>query len=229
MRTTLTIDADVLAEFKRVAADTHRTLSGVIEDALREQLARRRALGATSGTDLPVVRRRRSPAGRRPLQQRRRAAAARPRSAAREAPLRCCCPDVNVLVAAHREAAPRHERRARGSSRRSVGTRPWLSACPSSRASIRVGTSPGCSLHRARTTRSSPSSATSPPTQGTIWVNPGRQHLVLLEELCRSADARGDLVSDAVIAALAIEAGATVVTYDRDFARFDGVRWRTPG
>ena len=55
MRTTLTIDAAVLAAFKRVAADTHRTLSGVIEDALREQLARRRALGATSAADLPVV------------------------------------------------------------------------------------------------------------------------------------------------------------------------------
>ena len=44
-----------------------------------------------------------------------------------------------------------------------------------------------------------------------------------------SAGARGDLVSDAVIAALAIEAGATVVTYDRDFARFRDVRWCTPG
>ena len=56
MRTTLTIDADVLSAFKRVAADTHRTLSGVIEDALREQLARLRARGETSGADLPVVR-----------------------------------------------------------------------------------------------------------------------------------------------------------------------------
>jgi hypothetical protein len=56
VRTTLTIEADVLSEFKRLAADTHRTLSGVIEDALREQLARRRALGATPGADLPVVR-----------------------------------------------------------------------------------------------------------------------------------------------------------------------------
>ena len=55
MRTTLTIDSAVLSQFKRVAADTHRTLSGVIEDALREHLARRRALGATSGADLPVV------------------------------------------------------------------------------------------------------------------------------------------------------------------------------
>ena len=56
MRTTLTIDADVLSAFKRLAADTHRTLSGVIEDALKEQLARRRSLGETSGADLPVVR-----------------------------------------------------------------------------------------------------------------------------------------------------------------------------
>jgi len=56
VRTTLSIEAEVLSEYKRFAADTHRTLSGVIEDALREQLARRRALGATSGADLPVVR-----------------------------------------------------------------------------------------------------------------------------------------------------------------------------
>jgi hypothetical protein len=55
MRTTLTIDADVLSAFKRVAADTHRTLSGVIEDALREQLTRCRMRGETSGADLPVV------------------------------------------------------------------------------------------------------------------------------------------------------------------------------
>lgn len=63
----------------------------------------------------------------------------------------------------------------------------------------------------------------------TAWVNPGRRHLPLLEKLCRDGDARGDLVSDAVIAALAVEAGATVVTYDRDFARFSEVRWTTPG
>jgi predicted nucleic acid-binding protein len=59
-------------------------------------------------------------------------------------------------------------------------------------------------------------------------VNPGRQHLTILEELCRTGDARGDLVSDAVIAALAVEAGATVITYDRDFSRFTGLRWSAP-
>jgi hypothetical protein len=56
MRTTLTIDDEVLAEFRRVAADTHRTLSGVIEDALRAELARRRTAGEVPASDLPVVR-----------------------------------------------------------------------------------------------------------------------------------------------------------------------------
>lgn len=55
MRTTLTIDGEVLAEFKRLAADTHRTLSGVIEEALRTDLARRRVAGEVSAADLPVV------------------------------------------------------------------------------------------------------------------------------------------------------------------------------
>lgn len=56
MRTTLTIDDEVLAEFKRLAADAHRTLSGVIEEALRTDLARRRTAGDVSAADLPVVR-----------------------------------------------------------------------------------------------------------------------------------------------------------------------------
>jgi hypothetical protein len=55
MRTTLTIDDQVLAEFKRLAADAHRTLSAVIDEALRSELARRRADGAVSASDLPVV------------------------------------------------------------------------------------------------------------------------------------------------------------------------------
>ncbi|NNM47576.1 CopG family ribbon-helix-helix protein [Knoellia koreensis] len=41
MRTTITIDDELLAEAKQLAARTHRTVSSVLEDALREQLARR--------------------------------------------------------------------------------------------------------------------------------------------------------------------------------------------
>jgi hypothetical protein len=40
MRTTITIDDELLAEAKRLAADGHRTVGSVLEDALREMLAR---------------------------------------------------------------------------------------------------------------------------------------------------------------------------------------------
>ncbi len=40
MRTTVTIDDGLLADAKVLAARTHRTLSSVLEDALRELIAR---------------------------------------------------------------------------------------------------------------------------------------------------------------------------------------------
>jgi uncharacterized protein len=39
---------------------------------------------------------------------------------------------------------------------------------------------------------------------------------------------QGNLVPDAYLAALAIEGGCELVTTDRDFARFTGLRWRHP-
>lgn len=55
IRTTLTIDDRLLAEYKRVAADTHRTLSYVIQDALRETLVRRSEAAARQPVRLPVI------------------------------------------------------------------------------------------------------------------------------------------------------------------------------
>ena len=45
---------------------------------------------------------------------------------------------------------------------------------------------------------------------------------------CGKAAARGNLVADAWIAALAIERGCELVTTDRDFAQFHDLRWRHP-
>jgi hypothetical protein len=55
VRTTLTIDSHVLAEFKRRSAETHRTISSLIEDALREHLSRGRDQAATKPLDFPIV------------------------------------------------------------------------------------------------------------------------------------------------------------------------------
>lgn len=61
-----------------------------------------------------------------------------------------------------------------------------------------------------------------------VIVEPTRQHLPLLSGLLARTGTAGNLVGDAHLAALALEYGATVVSFDRDFARFSGVAWQLP-
>lgn len=53
MRTTIHLDDHLFAQLKRIAADTGKTLTAVIQDALRESLSRRRTT-ERSAIDLPV-------------------------------------------------------------------------------------------------------------------------------------------------------------------------------
>jgi hypothetical protein len=55
----------------------------------------------------------------------------------------------------------------------------------------------------------------------------GPAHLSLLVDVAPAAV--GDRVPDAYLAALAVEQDAMVVTWDRGFEQFRGVRWMTPG
>ncbi|HEU5007403.1 MAG TPA: TA system VapC family ribonuclease toxin [Jatrophihabitantaceae bacterium] len=58
----------------------------------------------------------------------------------------------------------------------------------------------------------------------------GSRHLELFRQLCERHQATGNLVTDAAIAAIAIENGATLASFDRDFARFrPALRWVIPG
>jgi len=59
-------------------------------------------------------------------------------------------------------------------------------------------------------------------------VSPGRRHWEIFTELCKAAAAKGNLVTDAYFAALAIESGSEWITADRDFARFPDLKWRHP-
>jgi toxin-antitoxin system PIN domain toxin len=61
-----------------------------------------------------------------------------------------------------------------------------------------------------------------------VHVAPGPWHWGLFVDLCRAVEARGNLIPDAFLAAVAIETGSELVTTDRDFARFPGLRWRHP-
>jgi toxin-antitoxin system PIN domain toxin len=59
-------------------------------------------------------------------------------------------------------------------------------------------------------------------------VEPGDRHWRLFKKLCVDTATIGPRVTDAWFAALAIESGCEWVTLDRDYARFPGLKWRTP-
>lgn len=61
-----------------------------------------------------------------------------------------------------------------------------------------------------------------------VQVEPGPRHWEIFVRLCEAANAKGALVPDASLAAVAIESGCTLMTADRDFARFPGLRWENP-
>jgi toxin-antitoxin system PIN domain toxin len=61
-----------------------------------------------------------------------------------------------------------------------------------------------------------------------VVVEPTSRHMDMLAGLLADSGTAGNLVNDAHIAALAIEHGATVTTFDADFGRFSGVRWERP-
>ena len=61
-----------------------------------------------------------------------------------------------------------------------------------------------------------------------VIVSPQDRHWGIFIQLCKKANAKGNLIPDAYHAALAIETGSEWITTDRDFSRFPGLRWSTP-
>lgn len=135
---------------------------------------------------------------------------------------------MNVLVYAHRRDAADHAR-YRAWLERAVGSRrPYglsemvLSSFIRVVTQARVFPTPtplGDALAEAENLRAQPNC---------VLVAPGPAHWEIFADLCRSVSARGNLVTDAYLAALAIESGSDWITTDRDFSRFPGLRWRHP-
>jgi len=59
-------------------------------------------------------------------------------------------------------------------------------------------------------------------------IEPSERHWTIFEQLVRATDTRGPRLTDAWFAALAIEHACTWITYDHDYARFEGLAYRRP-
>lgn len=137
-------------------------------------------------------------------------------------------PDTNLLVYAYNDGAPHHEAARRwwedlinGAER--VGV-PWMV----STGFVRLMTHP-------RVLRS-PVSPVDAIAHVRDWfryahvspINPGAEHLTHVQRNLEAAGVGANLVTDAHIAALAMEYQAEVHSNDSDFSRFPGLRWRNP-
>lgn len=138
-------------------------------------------------------------------------------------------PDVNVLVDAFRADSPHHTRIA-----------PWWQSVIASEKSVmlfepvaagflRIVTHPRLFDPPAPLELALGFLAALESQPNVLRLPPGGRHWEIFQALCRECEARGNLVADAYLAALAIERGCTWITSDRDFARFPRLDWRPPG
>ncbi len=95
-------------------------------------------------------------------------------------------------------------------------------------AILKIATNPRV-FERRLTASEAEAAITSWLTQPSSGIaDPGDRHWDILRDLLQQGQATGPLVMDAVLAAIAVEHGATICTTDRDFARFPNVKWTNP-
>ena len=137
-------------------------------------------------------------------------------------------PDVNVLIYAFRKDMPQH-----------ATCRAWLDRVILDDAPF--GLSPQVLAAVVRITTNSRSYPAPSSLDDAIGycddllgqphcqiVEPGERHWGVFKRLCVETDTRGPRVTDAWYAALAIEWGCEWITFDRDYARFPGLKWSLP-
>jgi len=137
-------------------------------------------------------------------------------------------PDINLLVYAHSTETTLHQPARKWwdqlvNGRERIGM-PWIVAT----GFVRIMTHPVVQTHPV-----SPENAVDTvqrwfQTPSVTPLNPGAQHLAIFRDVLDAAGVGANLVTDAHIAALAIEHQAEVHSNDHDFARFPGLRWHNP-
>ncbi len=138
------------------------------------------------------------------------------------------CPDVNVLLYAHRQDSVDH-----------LDYADWLVAAMTGREPVGVSELVLSAVVRLATHHRiyrEPSSMAEVMdfceairrAPAAVALRPGARHWDIFRGLCLDAVASANDVPDAYHAALAIENGATWVTTDRGFAKFPELRWLRP-
>jgi toxin-antitoxin system PIN domain toxin len=136
--------------------------------------------------------------------------------------------DANLLLYAYYSRAEQHERSKAWLESVLSGASPVRFAWMTVLAFLRIGTSPRL-FEEPLSMDEAASIVTSWLAQPAVEIlEPGERYWSILVGLLRDAQVSGALVSDAALAALAIEHGSTLCTTDRDFTRFEGLQTSNP-
>lgn len=137
-------------------------------------------------------------------------------------------PDANLLIYAYDSTSPQHHRAKSWwedvlSGDEPIGV-PWVVVL----AFTRLMTHPAicCDPLTTQQVRQCVEQWLAQQTVRVLSPSPGT--LVRFFDLLDSVGMGGNLATDALIAAHAMENTATVYSNDRDFGRFTGLRWRNP-
>ncbi len=136
--------------------------------------------------------------------------------------------DANLLLYAYDSSSPQH-----------ASARQWLEATLSGDEEVRIPLVSALAFLRIGTHASvfqrplAPSEAIGIVKEwlerpGVELAQPTAGHWGTLDPLARDGQARGALMTDAHLAALTVEHGGVLCTTDRDFARFEGLKFRNP-
>jgi toxin-antitoxin system PIN domain toxin len=136
--------------------------------------------------------------------------------------------DANILIYAYNSSSAYHARarawlEAALSTIEVVGI-PWQAVS----AFLRVMTNPKLPAERLSLERAAQIVDTWVTHPNVRILTPGESYWPIFRRMVVEGRAAGPQVSDAAMAALAIEYGGMMHTTDRDFARFPGLRWKNP-
>ncbi len=137
--------------------------------------------------------------------------------------------DANVLLYAVDRASAHHERARSWLDAALNGTEAVGLAWVALLAFVRIATSPAVFPNPLMTDEAMDQVEAWLAAPAAVVAQPTPRHATLLRGLLHDTGSAGNLTTDAHLAALAVEQGAEIVSYDRDFARFPGVRHRLPG